>query len=166
MLFKKLLPVYNATMERLIRASRFSKSEEAQFGLKVAEFGEKHDVRLAVEAFGIPGATVDPLLSQSRRLPSTFNYHNPEGKRKKEEKLKRTIEIDTTVIFQNGIRRYIFNAVDVLTKFELSYLFKSLSSKSTLEFFKKLESVYPIKGGIHTIQTDMDLNISESLTAT
>ena len=29
-----------------------------------------------------------------------------------------------------------------------------MSSKSTLEFFKKLESVYPIKGGIHTVQTD------------
>jgi len=73
--------MYNATMERLIRASRFSKSEEAQFRLKVTEFGEKHGVRLAVEAFGVPGATVyrwkrclkdsqgkiDSLIPKSRR---------------------------------------------------------------------------------------------------
>ena len=43
MLFKKLLPVYNATMERLIRASRFSKSEEAQFRLRVVDFSLKYE---------------------------------------------------------------------------------------------------------------------------
>ncbi|MGB9794478.1 hypothetical protein [Caldisericum exile] len=41
------------SMERLIRASRFSKSKEAQFRLKVVEFSEKHGVRLAVEAFNV-----------------------------------------------------------------------------------------------------------------
>lgn len=81
MLFKKLLPMYNATMEKLVRASKFSKSEEAQFRLRVIEFSEKHGVRLAVEAFGVPRATIyrwrrclkdsqgklDSLIPKSRR---------------------------------------------------------------------------------------------------
>ena len=58
MLFKKLLPLYNATMERLVSASKFSKSEEAQFRLKVTEFSEKHGVRLTIEAFSVPRSTI------------------------------------------------------------------------------------------------------------
>ena len=52
MLFKKLLPLYNATMERLIGASRFSKSEEAQFRLRVVDFSLKYGVKTATDAFG------------------------------------------------------------------------------------------------------------------
>lgn len=37
MLKKKLLPLYTDTMERLVRASKFLKSEEAQFRLKVED---------------------------------------------------------------------------------------------------------------------------------
>lgn len=44
MLKKKLFPLYNTAMERLIRASRFSKNEEAQFRLKVIEFSNKYGV--------------------------------------------------------------------------------------------------------------------------
>ncbi len=43
MLKKKLLPLYTDTMERLVRASKFSKSEEAQF---------------TRDAFGVSRATV------------------------------------------------------------------------------------------------------------
>jgi len=46
------------TMRILIRASRFSKSEEAQFRLKVVEFSNKHGVKVAQDAFGISRATV------------------------------------------------------------------------------------------------------------
>ena len=58
MLKKKLFPLYNETMERLVRASKFSKSEEAQFRLKVIEFSEKYEVRLAHDVFGVPRATI------------------------------------------------------------------------------------------------------------
>ena len=58
MLFKKLLPLYNATMERLIRASMFSKSEEAQFRLKVVDFSLKYGVETATDAFGVSRATI------------------------------------------------------------------------------------------------------------
>ena len=250
MLFKKLLPMYNATMERLIRASRFSKSEEAQFRLKVTEFSEKHGVRLAVEAFGVSRATIfrwrrclkesqgrlDSLIPKSRKpkrvrqmkitpdivtfirtlreehprigkekvkkfldeycskrgikpvsvstigkiikrydltfAPTKLNYHNPQSgwatrkvnyKSKVRHSPKSTepgyIEIDTITKFIQGIKRYILNAIDISGKFQFAYAFKSSSSRNTVAFFKKLETVYPYETkihtvGIHTVQTD------------
>jgi len=44
MLLRRLLPLYNETMERLISASKFSKSEEAKFRLSVVEFSKKYGV--------------------------------------------------------------------------------------------------------------------------
>ncbi len=45
MLFKKLLPLYNATRERLVSASKFSNSAEAQFRLKKIKFLKKYLVK-------------------------------------------------------------------------------------------------------------------------
>ena len=81
MLFKKLLPVYNETMERLIRASRFSKSEEAQFRLNVVDVSLKYGVDIAQDVFKVSRATIfrwrkclkdfhgkiDSLIPKSRR---------------------------------------------------------------------------------------------------
>ena len=58
MLFKKLLPLYNVTMERLIGASRFSKSEEAQFRLRVVDFSKKYSIKAAADASGVSRATI------------------------------------------------------------------------------------------------------------
>lgn len=245
MLFKKLLPMYNATMERLVRASKFSKSEEAQFRLKVVEFSNKHGVKLAQDAFGISRATIfrwrrclkesggrlDSLIPRSRKpkkirtmqvnseivafirdireehprigkekirkfldeycskrggktvsvstigkvikrynltfAPSKLNYHNPQGgwaKRKVNYKSKVRhspkstepgyIEMDTITKFIQGIKRYILNAVDISGKFQFSYAFRTSSSRNTVAFFKKLETVYPCETGIHVVQTD------------
>jgi transposase-like protein len=78
---KKLLPLYTDAMERLIRASRFSKSEEAQFRLRVIGFSKKYGVKAACDAFGVSRATIfrwrrclkesqgklDSLIPKSRR---------------------------------------------------------------------------------------------------
>ena len=72
MLFKKLLPLYNATMERLIGASRFSKSEEAQFRLRVVDFSKKYSIKAAADASGVSRATI--FIN-----PSKLNYHNPDS---------------------------------------------------------------------------------------
>jgi len=52
------------------------------------------------------------------------------------------------------MRIFILNAVDVSTKFKFSYAFKSMSSRNTVLFFKKLENVYPYEEGIEIVQTD------------
>ena len=96
-----------------------------------------------------------------------LNYHNPDSKwahkrRNYKSKIRHSpkhtspgyIEIDTVIKFVDGIKRYILNAVDVSTKFKFSYAFKSMSSRNTVLFFKKLESVYPYEEGIEIVQTD------------
>ncbi|MBC7194296.1 MAG: transposase family protein [Caldisericia bacterium] len=62
------------------------------------------------------------------------------------------IEIDAIVLFMNGIKRYIITSVDIRTKFSFAYAYDRPSSKSSLDFFKKLKMVtfYDIKH----IQTD------------
>lgn len=102
---------------------------------------------------------------RSRRI-----YHNPSSKQAQKkvryrEKIRYSpkveeigyIEIDTVVKFIDGMRVYILNAVDIKLKFQFSYGYTSLSSKTALDFFKKLEMVYPISGGIRVVQTDNGL---------
>ena len=97
-------------------------------------------------------------------------YHNPASKwaqKKRNYKLKVKhspknvspgyIEIDTICQFNNGIRRYIINALDVNLKFKFSYPYTSLSSKTSLNFFLKFREVYPFPKKIHTVQTDNGL---------
>ena len=94
-------------------------------------------------------------------------YHNPGSKwatkkMRYKEKVKRApqpkefgyLEIDTLSEFQQGIKRYIFSAIDAKLRFKFSYPYKSLNSHNGKDFLIKLFSVYPIKNGIHTIQTD------------
>ncbi|EQD49990.1 transposase, partial [mine drainage metagenome] len=65
------------------------------------------------------------------------------------------IEIDTIVRFVNGLKLYIINAVDIYTRFEFAYSYKTLTSKNGSDLLDKLFTVYP--GKIHTIQTDNGL---------
>jgi len=92
-------------------------------------------------------------------------YHNPNTKRRRKARVQRVkyspnsktlgyVEIDTIQRFVNGMRMYIFNAVDINTKFQFSYGYISSNTKNSVDFVKKLQQVYPIYKGIHTIQTD------------
>lgn len=106
------------------------------------------------------------FYSQNRRM-----YHNPGhgwAKRKKSRykiKVKRSpkpkdfgyVEIDTMFKFYNGLKVYILNAIDIKLKFQFSYAYTKLNSQVSLDFLKKLQLVYPLKGGIKTIQTDNGL---------
>jgi len=65
--------------------------------------------------------------------------------------------IDTITEFNLGMKRYIFNAVDIKLKFEFSYPYKTLNSHNGKDFIGKLLQVYPIKDGIRIIQTDNGL---------
>ena len=100
------------------------------------------------------------MISLNKRI-----YHNPNTKRIHRytvTKVKYTpksstqgyVEVDTILRFVNGMRLYVFNAVDIHTKFEFAYGYTSNTTRSSVDFLNKLLSVYPIKDGIHTIQTD------------
>jgi len=95
-------------------------------------------------------------------------YHNPESGFAKRKKTKRIrvryapkptdvgyLEMDTVLYFVDGIRNYFYSAIDVKSKFVFSYHYKNLNSQNTVDFFKKVELVYPFP--ITTIQTDNGL---------
>ncbi len=93
-------------------------------------------------------------------------YHNPDHRRPQisyKSRVKRSpkssdeglVEIDTIVRFVNGIKLYVLNSVDIYTRFEFAYSYRTLTSKNSSDFLDKLFEVYP--GKIHTIQTDNGL---------
>lgn len=97
-------------------------------------------------------------------------YHNPSSKvaTKKinyKSRVKRSpsvinsgyIEIDTITLFSDGLKRYVYHALDVQNKFDFAYTYTRLNSQNTVDFLIKLKSVYPLESGIKIIQTDNGL---------
>lgn len=95
-------------------------------------------------------------------------YHNPASgfanqRRKKRLRIKHTprpqhsgyIEMDTVVRFVDGLRVYLYSAIDVSSKFAFSLHYKNLNSQNTVDFFQKLELVCPFP--ITQVQTDNGL---------
>ncbi|HEY7535409.1 MAG TPA: integrase core domain-containing protein [Thermodesulfobacteriota bacterium] len=62
------------------------------------------------------------------------------------------LQVDSIVRFRDGIKSYIITAIDLISGFAFAYGYSSLSSKSALDFFEKLEKVTPFK--VRAIQTD------------
>ena len=95
-------------------------------------------------------------------------YHNPLSGFARQKKAKRQrvryapkpvqtgyLEMDTVLYFVDGIRNYFYQAIDVKSKFAFSYHYKHLNSQNTVDFIKKIESVYPFP--VKTVQTDNGL---------
>lgn len=82
--------------------------------------------------------------------------------KKKKKKLRRKgytpenpgdlVQMDSLFVFVNGIKRYIFTAVDLKTRFAFAYAYKSLTSDNAKDFMEKLLKVMPFE--IKAIQTD------------
>jgi len=95
-------------------------------------------------------------------------YHNPASgwaRRKKKKRLRVRyapkpqyfgyLQLDSVAIFLDGMRRYIFSAIDVKLKFSFSLAYATLNSRNGKDFFQKLEKVYPLT--IKVVQTDNGL---------
>ncbi|MCX6704850.1 MAG: integrase core domain-containing protein [Candidatus Woesebacteria bacterium] len=95
-------------------------------------------------------------------------YHNPASKYAKRTKTKRLrvryspkhkdlghIQVDTIVRFQDGIKYYLYTAIDTKGKFAFCLPFKTLTSSNTLDFYQKLIQVLPYK--VKSVQTDNGL---------
>ena len=65
------------------------------------------------------------------------------------------LEMDTILRFVDGIKYYFYCAVDVKGKFAFALPYKHLNSQNTVDFFKKVEYVFPFS--IKTVQTDNGL---------
>ena len=114
-------------------------------------------------------STIGKVIKRYNMLgpPNGRVYHNPSSKWAKRKvsyknRVKRSpkisepgyVEIDTMHRFIEGVRTYIFNAVDLSTRFQFSYAYRSASSRNATDFFIKLEKIYPFKNGIIKVQTD------------
>ena len=62
------------------------------------------------------------------------------------------LQLDSIVIFLNGIKKYILTAIDLKTKFAFAYAYRSLSSLNASDFMRKLREVFPFT--IQRVQTD------------
>jgi len=83
-------------------------------------------------------------------------------KRKKRKKLRRKgyepeepgdlVQMDTIFVFDREIKRYIFSAIDVKSRFAFAYAYKNINSENAKDFMKKLLKLVPFK--IKRVQTD------------
>jgi transposase InsO family protein len=102
-------------------------------------------------------------------------YHNPNSIRAQKGvryklKVKRSpkpsefgyVEIDTIVKFVDGMKLYIFNAVDIKLKFEYACAYSKLNSTNGEDFLSRLTAVYPVQSGINIVQTDNGLEFMGS----
>lgn len=69
------------------------------------------------------------------------------------------LQIDSICRFKDGIKRYILTAIDCKSDFSFAYGYSTLSSKSALDFFQKLEQIAPFQ--IKAIQTDNGLEFEK-----
>jgi transposase InsO family protein len=61
-------------------------------------------------------------------------------------------QIDSVHLFEQGLKRYFINAIDIKSKFTFSQCYNSLNSSNAKDFFLKLYRVSPFE--IRRIQTD------------
>ena len=62
------------------------------------------------------------------------------------------IQLDAITFYIGGRKRYMICAVDLVSRHSFAYSYKTLSSSSTTDFFKRMEKVFPYP--IKHVQTD------------
>ena len=108
---------------------------------KIQRVIEKHNL------YRLPCKTLN--LRKKRKL-------NQEKKRitelKKEARQGFLIAFDGLTLYRNGIKRYVFTALDIYSKIAFARMYKSKSSKNATDFLKRMH--YLLDGKIENIQTD------------
>lgn len=135
---------------------------------KIKPLLDKHCQKLGIATVSV--STIGKIIKRHRFFSQRSGriYHQPSEARSRPKRVKRLrvkhaprpdsfghLQMDTVVRLTEGIRLYFYSAIDIKLKFSLSLPYPSLNSKNTLEFFKKLELVYP--GIIKSVQTDNGL---------
>ncbi len=111
-----------------------------------------HDLK---EKGGIPRADKITINSRSGKLLVREPRHAKKKLRRKGFSPQRPgdlVQMDTVAIFAAGIKRYIFTAIDVRTRFAFAYTYKSNSSANGRDFLRKFSNIAPFV--TTRIQTD------------
>jgi len=101
-----------------------------------------------------------PRTNKVSYWAKTDKFHERKIKRKKRLRRKGYIpqspgdlvQIDSVVLFINGIKRYIITAIDISSGFTFAHAYSKHTSNTAKDFFQKLEKVAPFK--ITHVQTD------------
>jgi putative transposase len=135
---------------------------------KLKPFVDLEAKRLSIPTIATP--TIGKVIKRNNLFfaGKRHTYHNPaskyaQRKQKQHIRVKRApnpdlfgyLEMDTITKIVNGIKFYLYTAVDVRMKFSFAYPFTRLNSQNTVEFFKKLELLFPVP--IREVQTDNGL---------
>src|SRR3989344_3020166 len=96
----------------------------------------------------LPGEKRLSLMARTGRLIE----RKPIYRKKIRRSHKRGIETDTIVRFVDGIKRYVYTAIDVERKFTFAAGYRNHSSASAADFFSKLCTVAPFP--VTEVQTD------------
>ena len=88
----------------------------------------------------LPAYTKLSLYAQRGRLIARSAVYQKKIRRPKE---KRGIEIDTVIRFVDGVKRYIYTAINVETRFAFAGAYTNHSSASATDFLTKLIEVSP-----------------------
>jgi transposase InsO family protein len=96
----------------------------------------------------LPGEKKLSLMARSGKLIE----RKPLYRKKIRRSHKRGIEVDTIIRFVDGIKRYVYTAIDVEKKFAFAAAYTNHSSASAADFLGKLRIVAPF--GISEVQTD------------
>ena len=153
------------TDRRIIEFIRQTRKEHYRLSKwKIKPLLDEFCARNKIDTIAI--ATIGKVIRRHNLFfqPSGRIYHDPNGKRVKninyktrvkrspKEKVPGYYEVDTILRLKNAVRVYIFNAVDINTRFQFSYAYTKGSSLCATDFLQKLEKVSPFR--ISKIQTD------------
>ena len=171
---KKKTPIHKRQMTvdpRIIGFIREQRQEHYRLGKrKIKPALDKYCHGLGIKP--IAAATIGKIIQRHHFFFQKQGriYHNPNSRvaqRKVNYKtrVKRSpavltsgyLEIDTMALFVDRIKRYVYHALDIQNKFDFAYTYTRLNSQNTVDFFKKLELVYPLSSGIKTVQNDNGL---------
>ena len=171
---KKKTPIHKRQMNIDLRIIEFIKQQrESHYRLGKRKI--KPELDKYCQTNGIESISLTTIAKIIKRKNFFFQkqgriYHNPNSKfaiRKISYKTRVQkspsiftpgyLEIDTITLFVDGLKRYVYHALDVQSKFDFAYTYNKLNSQNTVDFLTKLKQVYPWESGIKTIQTDNGL---------
>ena len=112
----------------------------------------------------ISESTIGKIIKRNHFFFSKSNYriyHSPRNKPRKVNKKLRAkrafsdyghVQMDTIERIDHGIKQYFYCAIDTKSKFALTLNYKRKTSKNTVDFFNKFQSLCPL--AVKSVQTD------------
>jgi len=158
-----------ATDSRVIEYIQKLRGEHYRLGKrKIKVLLDRYCFNLRIETISV--STIGKVIKRNHLFFQKQGrlYHNPNSgwaKRKPAKRLRVRyspkptefghLQMDTVLKMIEGVKSYLYSAIDIKLKFALSLAYPKLNSQNTLDFFKKVELVYPLK--IKSVQTDNGL---------